>query len=92
MITPQQIIDIARLVQTGGLDRKLIPRLRGIYPGMHFTYCLDDEINDVEPVWENPRFNIYLVDARQPCLRLTDNPHLATGVVLAEVIGDGHSS
>jgi hypothetical protein len=88
MIIPQQLSDIARLVESQGLDDKVMARLRGIYPGVHFTCCLDEEINDAKPVWESPRFNIYLVDSRNYCLRLTDSAEAATGLVLAEVVAN----
>lgn len=86
MITPQQLRDIARLAETDGVSDALIKRLRGIYPGMHFTRCLDDEINNCDPVQEGAHCNLYLVDARCHCLRLTKEMEAANGVVLAEVV------
>jgi hypothetical protein len=54
-----------------------------VYPGVYFTHCLDDDINDIEPVLRGAGFNLYLVDGRQHCLRLTKDLQAATGVVLA---------
>ena len=86
MISQQQLATIVRLVEDHGLNSALIARLRGIYPGLHFTHCLDEEINHISPVQERSGFNVYLVDSRQHCLRLTGDFESASGLVLAEVI------
>ena len=86
MITPRQLNDIARLATDRGLDHTTVSRLRQVYPGTYFTYCLDDDINDMEPALEGAGFNLYLVDGRQHCLRLTGDLQIATGVVLAAVL------
>ncbi len=83
MITPRQINDIAHLAETLGVDYAALAHLRQVYPGLYFTHCLDDDINDVEPVLRGAGINLYLVDGRQHCLRLTEDFQAATGVVLA---------
>jgi len=86
MIGQQQLATIVRLVEDQGLDSAMIAHLRGMYPGVHFTHCLDEEINHIAPVQERPDFNVYLVDSRQHCLCLTEDFESASGLVLAEVI------
>ncbi len=86
MITQRQLADMARLTADQGLDHATVARLRRVYPGTYFTYCLDDDINDMEPALEGVGFNLYLVDGRQHCLRLTGDLQAATGVVLAAVL------
>lgn len=83
MITPRQISDIAHLAKARGVDYPALSYLRQVYPGLYFTHCLDDDINDIEPVLRGPGINLYLVDGRQHCLRLTEDFQAATGVVLA---------
>ncbi len=83
MITPRQLNDIARWAETRGVDYAALTHLRQVYPGLYFTHCLDDDINDVEPVRRGEGINLYLVDSRQHCLRLTEDFQAATGVVLA---------
>ena len=83
MITPRQLDDIARRAETRGVDYAALSHLRQVYPGLYFTHCLDDDINDVEPVLRGAGINLYLVDGRQHCLRLTEDFQAATGVVLA---------
>ncbi|MCP5197032.1 MAG: hypothetical protein H6974_09645 [Gammaproteobacteria bacterium] len=83
MITPRQLHDIAQWAETHSVDYAALSHLRQVYPGLYFTHCLDDDINDAEPVLQGSGINLYLVDGRQHCLRLTDDPQVATGVVLA---------
>ena len=83
MITPRQLGDIAHWAETHGVDYAALTHLRQVYPGLYFTHCLDDDINDAEPVLRGVGINLYLVDGRQHCLRLTEDFQVATGVVLA---------
>lgn len=88
MIAPDQIVEIVRRIEARGLDQAMLDELRTAYPDVRFTRCLDDEINNVKPVLETAKLNIYLVDSRDHCPRLTGDPEVATGIVLAEVIED----
>jgi hypothetical protein len=83
VISPRQLNDIARWAETSGVDYAALSHLRQVYPGLYFTHCLDDDINDAEPVLRGAGINLYLVDGRQHCLRLTEDFQKATGVVLA---------
>ncbi|MGB2682841.1 MAG: DUF6129 family protein [Candidatus Competibacter sp.] len=83
MITPRQLIDIAHLAETRGVDSTTLGQLRQIYPSFYFTQCLDDDINDAEPALRGVGINLYLVDRRQHCLSLTEDFQTASGVVLA---------
>ena len=90
MITQRQLADIARLTADRGLDHTTASHLRQVYPGTYFTYCLDDDINDMEPALESVGFNLYLVDGSQHCLRLTGDLQVATGIVLAAVLEESN--
>jgi hypothetical protein len=86
MISQQQLVEITHFVEAKGLSDVTVSGLRADYPGMHFTYCMDDDVTTVDPIQERENFNIYLVDARQHCLQLTNDPNVATGLVLAEIV------
>lgn len=88
MISPELAEQIAAEVEQRGLDEATIAALRTGNPGLHFTYCMDDDINVGRPVVNRPAFNIYLVDGREHCLSLTNDFEVATGFVLAEVVED----
>ncbi|MGR8980055.1 MAG: DUF6129 family protein [Gammaproteobacteria bacterium] len=88
MISPEQLQDIAFAINAQPLNESAVAMLRSQYPGMHFTYCLEDDIPNHDPVLEYPGFNLYLVDGREHCLCLTRDYDQASGVVIAEVIED----
>ncbi|WP_347988546.1 DUF6129 family protein [Methylomonas sp. AM2-LC] len=88
MINPELLESIALKISELPLSETLISTVRSEYPGIHFTYCMEDDIAEHEPLLKYPGFNLYLVDGREHCLCLTRNYEHATGVVIAEVIED----
>lgn len=88
MISPQQLQAIAERVSSQVLNEMAISTLRGEFPGIHFTYCMEDDIPNHQPMLEGNGFNLYLVDGREHCLCLTRNYDHASGIVIAEVIAD----
>ena len=88
MITPEQLHSIAGKVAEQPLDESAIAAIRSEFPGIHFTYCMEDDIPNHEPLLEFESFNLYLVDGREHCLCLTRNFEHASGVVIAEIIAD----
>lgn len=89
MIDAATLDRIAETAQAQGLDETTVQALRAAWPGVHLSYCMDDEICGVEPVRELDGIRLYLVDGRGHCLNLTSDPETATGLVLAEVEPDG---
>lgn len=88
MINEEMIQTIAGAVEAHGTNEDTITALRQRFTDVHFTYCMDDDIPNDDPVLERPGFNLYLVDGREHCLRLTRDATAATGVVVAEIIED----
>jgi len=86
MISPEQLQRIASVIRAQALNEGVVSNLRSDYPGIHFTYCMEDDIPNHEPMLESQGFNLYLVDGREHCLCLTRNYEYATGIVIAEVI------
>jgi hypothetical protein len=84
----EQTREIAGKIAQLGINESVLATLRQAYPDIHFTYCMDDDIPNNEPVLTHDDFNLYLVDGREHCLCLTDNPEVATGIVVAEIIPD----
>jgi len=62
----------------------VVAQLRRELPELHFTYCMDDDVPEIEAVHETPEFCIYLVDGRGHCVAFTRDPEAATGLVIAE--------
>lgn len=88
MINSEQLQRIASTIRSEALNESLVAALRSEYPGIHFTYCMEDDIPNHEPMLESQGFNLYLVDGREHCLCLTRNYEHATGIVIAEVLED----
>jgi hypothetical protein len=87
MISSEQVHDIAALVERQGLGTGTLEQLRQSYPGVHFTLCMDDDINQPSPVLTGKGFNLYLVGGGH-CLALTTDYASATGLVLAELCAE----
>lgn len=79
-------------------DGSLAAAMRERFPGLRFTACADDDIPArCKPVAEagsagagseTPLFRLYLIDASEHCLKLTNDPELACGIVLARCAED----
>lgn len=88
MISVEQTLEIAAICDSRGVDDSVIMTLRQQYPDIHFTYCMDDDIPNHEPIIEYTGFNLYLIDGREHCFCLTRDYDIATGVVVAEIIAE----
>jgi hypothetical protein len=85
MITQEQLNHIGELVKSQPVSEQSVAALRGDFPGLHFTYCMDDDVVGARPVFEDPAFNLYLVNSSSHCLNLTQDLESASGLVLAEI-------
>lgn len=89
MISQAQLEDVIQVAERHPLDEALVAQLRLAFPGVHFTCCMDDDVSvNAKPYAERPGFNVYLVNSSDHCSCLTNDPDLASGVVLAEIIED----
>ncbi len=88
MISEEQLNAVAKRISSAYLDDALITELRTQFAPLHFTYCMDDDVGGFSPVRENEKFNLYLIDGREHCLKFTNDFQNATGIVVAEVIAD----
>lgn len=88
MIRAETIAGIAQEVADAGLSEQCVSSLRTRYPDLHFTYCMDDDVNAAMPYLQFTGFNVYLIDGRDHCLKLTQDTEAATGLVLAETFDD----
>lgn len=88
MISAGQLAQISAQVGDQVLSEEVVAHLREAFPGIHFTYCMDDDVVNAKPVFEHPRFNLYLVNSSSHCPCLTNDHDQATGVVLAEIQED----
>lgn len=79
-INEQDLTRIATFLETG-LDAP--GEFRRRFPGLSFTRCDAADLSE-EPLFRRyARFDLYLVDGRSHCWRITSDPARATGVVIA---------
>jgi hypothetical protein len=88
VISDAQLAGVAGWLQEHGAEESNLPALRQHYPDMHFTWCMDDDVCCDHAALESESFSLYLVDGHDHCLKLTNDPDIATGVVIAEVTED----
>lgn len=86
MISQATMDAIVARVESGDIDEQSMAALRVEFPGLHFTWCMDDDIGSDQALLEREGFNLYLVNGEKHCLSLTTDPSIANGVVIAEVI------
>ncbi|MEW6132093.1 MAG: hypothetical protein AB1591_02860 [Pseudomonadota bacterium] len=53
------------------------------FPGLSLTRCDAQDMSGEPAFREYTKYNLYLVDGRDHCWRITDDPGSATGIVLA---------
>lgn len=85
-ITTEMLECVAVEVEKQGLSEATVSQLRAFFPGVYFTYCMDDDVHSGKPVMQRDGFNIYLVGSGDHCLGLTAACESAKGIILAEVI------
>jgi hypothetical protein len=88
MITTAQLAEVSSKIKAQGVGESILGQLRQDYPGIHFTYCMDDDIGSYQPVLSETEFNLYLIDGREHCLCFTSDYNIATGIVVAEIVPD----
>ncbi|PIW48722.1 MAG: hypothetical protein COW18_06745 [Zetaproteobacteria bacterium CG12_big_fil_rev_8_21_14_0_65_54_13] len=86
MIEQTTIDTIVARVEASRVDDQIVSGLRADFPDLHFTWCMDDDIGSEQPLLEREQFNLYLVNGQAHCLKLTTDPAVANGVVIAEVV------
>lgn len=84
MIAPDTLAKVVAQVDAVGLGETTVAALRQAWPGVHFTYCAEDDVPArLTPVAEGKDFGVYLVSDAEHCVAFTDHLEAATGLVLA---------
>lgn len=86
MIAPELLRQIADKVAAIGVNEAVLKPLRDAFPGVHFSYCLEDDVGNAQPALHGEGFALYLIDAGDHCLKLTSDADVATGVLVAETV------
>ncbi|MFA5082788.1 MAG: DUF6129 family protein [Hydrogenophilaceae bacterium] len=85
MIAADVLAKVVAQVDAVGLGEATVTALRQAWPGVHFTFCSEDDIpGRLNPVAEGVGYGVYLVSGAEHCVAFTDHLEAATGLVLAE--------
>lgn len=84
MIATDTLDQVVAKLGEVGLSEAAIADLRAGWPGVHFTYCSEDDIpGRLKPAAVGDGFAVYLVSGAEHCVAFTDHLEAATGLVLA---------
>lgn len=78
-----EITELEWLLAGADTAEQLAGQYRSRFPGKSLTRCERSDMGAEEPFRRFVALDLYLVDAREHCWRITADPEAATGVVLA---------
>jgi hypothetical protein len=81
-ISTELFVEIDAVLAQAGADSPTLARLRGLAEGLTATRCDASDLADELPFRSYPRCSLYLLDGRDHCMKITDDPDAATGLVL----------
>ncbi|CAL1239779.1 hypothetical protein [Candidatus Methylocalor cossyra] len=58
--------------------------VRQRFPGLSLTRCEASDMGTETPVFETPELCVYLIDTSAHCVRITEDPAAATGLIVAQ--------
>ena len=74
-------VSIKALMATGN---PLVPGLRSMFPGITFVRCNAQDMEGT-PYRTSNKYQLFLLDRSETCIRLTDQLECADGVIIAEL-------
>lgn len=82
--TEIELNTLSTLLAHVDVDAGTVTALRDEFPGRSITRCDASDMGGDAPFREFDAIDLYLVDGRDHCWKLTDDPSIATGMVLAK--------
>lgn len=82
-ITPEQIERVDALLANAPADAATVAALRKLVSGAAATCCDAADMIDEAPFRSYSRCNLFLLDGRDHCVRVTSDPTVATGFIVA---------
>lgn len=78
-----QVAKIDAALATAGADSQSVASLRQLAPGLAVTRCDAFDMREETPFRVYERCSLYLIDGRDHCWKITQDPGCATGLALA---------
>lgn len=82
-IQAEQLQAIDEILATAVADHATVSNLRRIAPSLSATRCDRTDIQDETPFRSYESCDLFLLDGRDHCVKITSDPSVATGLVLA---------
>ncbi|HEY8262577.1 MAG TPA: hypothetical protein VIG55_15305 [Methylosinus sp.] len=82
-IAPELFEAIDATLATASADSAVVAALRKIAPGIHAIRCDKTDIQDETPFRSYANCDLFLIDGREHCVKVTSDPTVATGLVVA---------
>ena len=68
---------------TAAADQAAVSALRQVAPGLTAMRCDKTDIQDETPFRSYEKCDLFLIDGRDHCVKITSDPSIATGLVVA---------
>lgn len=82
-LAPAQVSQFDAALATAAANSQTLAALRQLAPGLMVTRCDAIDMRDETPFRVYEKCSLYLVDGRDHCWKITQDPASATGVALA---------
>jgi hypothetical protein len=82
-IAPAQVTEIDAALASASADAKTVASLRELAPGLMVTRVDALDMRDETPFRIYEKVSLFLVDGRDHCWKITQDPASATGIALA---------
>jgi hypothetical protein len=87
-LSEQSLGAIGDLLASAGPGAATVVELRRRFPGLTVTRCDAHDVADETPFRSFSGCNLYLLDGRDHCFKVTSDPAAATGLVLSPTGAD----
>lgn len=83
-LTENNLAQLETLLGSAAVGENPLADFRQRFPGLSITRCDASDMGSDEPFRTYPGFNLNLVDGTNHCWRITADPTIATGIVVAQ--------
>jgi hypothetical protein len=82
-LVPEQLTELDAALTSAAADSQTLAAIRQLAPGLMVTRCDAIDMREETPFRVYERLSLYLVDGRDHCWKITQDPAFATGVAIA---------
>lgn len=83
-LTENDLAQLEALLGSAAVGENPLTNFRQRFPGLSLTRCDASDMGGDKPFRTYPGFELYLVDGSNHCWRITGDPTIATGIVVAQ--------